>query len=99
VSVEAFGAFALGTGDFSRKYVRLDRAYNAFSDLVLEVEYSIQPPVKTIGPNMGPRSCINQLGDDAHTVLRLSHAPFQHVSNLELARDVANILVSPLEFK
>jgi hypothetical protein len=99
VGIQAFGAFALGTGDLSRKYLRLDRAYNAFGDLILEIEYIIQSAVETIGPDMGGRPGIAQLGYDAHTVLGLSHAPFQHISNVKLARDVANILVSPLEFK
>src|SRR5262245_2445213 len=99
VGSQAFGAFALGTGDFSGKYFRLDRAYNGFGDLVLEIEYIIEPAVETIGPNMVARPGVNQLGYDAHTVLRLSHASFQHISNVKLARDVANILVPPLELK
>src|SRR5262245_20031067 len=71
VGTQAFRALAFGTGDFSIKYVRLDRAYNAFSDLVLEIKYIIQSAVETIDPNMGARRGIDQLGYDAHTVLRL----------------------------
>ena len=54
------GALAFGRAQF-----RLERADDGLGDLVLEGEQILQLTVVALGPEVGARRCVDQLGADA----------------------------------
>src|SRR5262245_34551734 len=68
-----------------------DRSHDPRRDLILQIEYIVDRAVKTLGPQVGPRLCIDELSHDAHTVFRLAHAPFQYITRAQFATNLSNV--------
>src|SRR6267142_6417466 len=64
-----------------------NRAY----DLVLNREYIVELSVVPFGPAMRAGLCIDQLCSNAHAITAAADAPFQHVTDTQLAANLADI--------
>jgi hypothetical protein len=60
---------------------RLERADDGLGDLVLEGEQVLQLTVVALGPEVGARRCVDQLGADANALAGGAYAALQHVAH------------------
>lgn len=68
-------------------------------DLVLHLEHVRHRAVVALRPQVRTVSGTDQLRGDAQCVAGLAHAAFEHVSDVELLRDVGNVGLPALERK
>jgi hypothetical protein len=73
-----------------------ERLDDGLRDLVLQREDVVQVPVVALGPDVIVARCEDQLCGDPYAAARLAHAPFQHVTHVELARDLRDFDVPAL---
>src|SRR6185437_14907738 len=74
-----------------------ERFHNRLRYVILNGEYVFQFAVVTFRPEVISVSNIHQLRSDAELVPHLAHTSLEHGRHLELAADVADVLVLPLE--
>ena len=88
VCTQTLGRFALGSLEFLALEFRSDRANDAGSYAVLEIEYIFKRTVEMIRPEMRAVFSIDELTRDANPRSGLAHAAFQHIANAEIAADL-----------
>ena len=66
-------------------------------DVVLDCEYVLHLAVVTLRPQMVAIGDIHELRCNPQSVAHLSHASFEYCGYLELATDIADVLVPPFE--
>src|SRR5262245_6457148 len=91
VCIQILGGLALGTLKFLALDSRRDRTDDASSDAVLEIEHVFKRTVEMIRPEMRAILCIDELACDSHARSCLAHAPFQHVTDAEIAANLFNV--------
>jgi hypothetical protein len=84
VSVKAVGGLALGALDLGLLQLPRYCADYAFGDTILQIEDVLDAAVKMICPEMHASGSIDQLSRDAHALLVLAHAAFEHITNAKL---------------
>ena len=89
--IEAVWRLPASPCGLGRQDLRLDRPNDAVGDVVLQLENIEQLAIVSLRPQMGPLRGVDQLAGDPDRVGRLAHAAFQHISDAQLARDLANI--------
>src|SRR5262245_15332243 len=82
---------ALGPLKFLALESRRDRADDAGSNAVLEIEYVSKRTIEIIGPEMRAIFGIDELTSDAHAQSGLAHAAFQHVPDAEIAANLFDV--------
>ena len=76
---------------FRRLQRRLDGTRDRRCNVVLKLEDVLEHPFEAIGPEMGPRLSVDQLGCHAHTIAVFPHAALGHVSHAEFAPDLLHV--------
>ena len=57
-------------------------------DIILDGEYVSEVPVVAVRPDVRARHGVDQLSSDAHPIVDLPHAAFDHVADPQLATDL-----------
>jgi len=85
VRVKVFDRLAGRPLDLGLAQLRLDRADHVTCHLVLQGEDIIERTVETVGPDMRSGCRVDQLTSDPHSVARLAHATFEHLTHAQFA--------------
>ena len=82
-----------------RQQLESHRPDDRLRDLVLQGEDVVQVAVVALGPDVIAARAFDQLGGDAHALAGLAHAALEHMTDLELPRDLGHVDVFALERK
>ncbi len=66
-------------------------------NLALDREHVVELAIVGLGPEVIAVRSFHELRRDAQLIALLAYAPFEHVGNTQLPRDLAQVLVAPLE--
>ena len=88
---QVVGRTRKGADAFGRQQVGLDSRGDIAGDVVLHGEDVAEPSVVALRPVMRSRDGVDQLGADAQPIAVAAHAAFEHVTDAELARNLAHI--------
>src|SRR5262249_44474592 len=88
VSVEALGWFPSRTLDLRALQPWLNGPHRFCGHLILQVEYVLQGTIKAVRPNVSAGGRVDELPSEPHAISCLAHAPLEHVTHAEFARDL-----------
>ena len=80
-----------------RRKLRAQRGGDLQGDIHLDREDVGELPVVRLGPQVPVGRCIDELGDDAHSVPRAPHTPFEQSRHAELLSDLTRTQLAGLE--
>jgi len=94
--VKLVGVFAArgslrDTVAFEFEDLRLDRAGDRVSDLVLQFEQIGEVTIISLGHDVMAGVCLDQLGGDANSTARFAHAAFEDVAYAQLLPDLFDV--------
>ena len=96
IGVQTFGPLALERSISDRCRLGSTMPITFVGDLILQVEYVLQAPSISLGPQMRAGLGLDELRGDAQAIARLAHAALQHVAHAEFAPDLPTSTALPL---
>src|SRR6476660_4169436 len=88
VSVEALGRLPSRTLDLRALEPWLNGTHHPCGHLILQLKYVLQGTIEAVRPNVSAGCRIAELPGESHAISCLAHAPLEHVTYPEFARDL-----------
>ena len=91
VSIEHVRALAPGPLDFGPPKRRFEGADDTLGQTILQIENIFEGTLEFFRPDVISRRAFDELAVDAHSVRRPAHAAFEHITDTQLLRDLADV--------
>src|SRR5262245_11347105 len=91
VSVEALGRLPSRTLNLGALELRLNGPHHPCGYLILQLKYVLQGTIEAVRPNVAAGCRIDELPGEPHAISCLAHAPLEHVTHSEFARDLFHV--------
>ena len=89
--MEISGRFPTRALDFSLLQLRRDGTDHTGRHLILKVKKIRNVPLEAIGPDVGPRSCIDQLPGNPQAFARPANTSLEDIADAQLAADLLDV--------